>query len=166
MPPGSDAIFQSSGIAQEHRLSPAVGAGRSGKNVSIGYARVSTDEQNLQLQIDALTRAGCERISTDQGISEADFSRPGLDAALDKLAPGDSLIVWRLDRLGRSQSKLIDLITHLDSRKIQFASMMESINTNSSRGVLIFHIMAALAQFERSLISERTRAGTFVTRSP
>ncbi|KVQ14843.1 DNA resolvase [Burkholderia ubonensis] len=131
----------------------------------VGYARVSTDEQNLGLQMDALTRAGCDSIHTDQGISGADFSRPGLDAALTTLSAGDTLMVWRLDRLGRSLSKLIDLVTHLEGRDIQFCSIMESINTNSSSGVLIFHLMAALAQFERSLISERTRAGIAAARA-
>ncbi|KVL85391.1 recombinase family protein [Burkholderia stagnalis] len=125
----------------------------------IGYARVSTEEQNLQLQIDALTRAGCQTIFSDQGVSGADFCRPGLDAALKKLSAGDLLMVWRLDRLGRSLGKLIDLVTHLDKRGIQFGAVMESINTSSSGGVLIFHMMAAIAQFERGLISERTRAG-------
>ncbi|QVN23003.1 recombinase family protein [Burkholderia pyrrocinia] len=125
----------------------------------IGYARVSTVEQSLGLQMDALTRAGCDTIFTDEGISGSDFSRPGLDATLAKLSAGDTLMVWRLDRLGRSLRKLIDLVTHLDSRSIQFASITESINTNSSGGMLIFHLMASLAQFERSLISERTRAG-------
>ncbi|MGZ2747971.1 recombinase family protein [Burkholderia stagnalis] len=125
----------------------------------IGYARVSTDEQNLQLQIDALTRAGCHTIFSDQGVSGADFCRPGLDAALKKLSAGDLLMVWRLDRLGRSLGKLIDLVTHLERRGIKFGAVMESINTSSSGGVLIFHMMAAIAQFERGLISERTRAG-------
>ncbi|MGZ2749469.1 recombinase family protein [Burkholderia stagnalis] len=131
----------------------------------IGYARVSTDEQNLGLQMDALTRAGCDIIHTDQGVSGADFSRPGLDTALAKASAGDTLMVWRLDRLGRSLSKLIDLVTHLEGRGIQFCSITESINTNSSSGVLIFHLMAALAQFERSLISERTRAGMAAARA-
>ncbi|MGZ2747234.1 recombinase family protein [Burkholderia stagnalis] len=131
----------------------------------VGYARVSTDEQNLELQMDALTRAGCDTIHSDQGVSGADFSRPGLDAALATLSAGDTLMVWRLDRLGRSLSKLIDLVTHLEGRGIQFCSIMESINTNSSSGVLIFHLMAALAQFERSLISERTRAGIAAARA-
>ncbi|WP_412026098.1 recombinase family protein [Burkholderia cepacia] len=131
----------------------------------IGYARVSTDEQNLQLQIDALTAAGCDKIFSDQGISGADFCRPGLDAALTKLSAGDLLMVWRLDRLGRSLGKLVDLVTHLDGRGIQFGSIMESINTKSSGGLLIFHMMAALAQFERSLISERTRAGMAAARA-
>ncbi|UEP23087.1 recombinase family protein [Burkholderia ambifaria] len=133
--------------------------------MKIGYARVSTDEQNLQLQIDALGRAGCDSIYTDQGISGSDFSRPGLDTALDSLAAGDSLVVWRLDRLGRSLGKLLDLVTHLENRSIQFESLTEAINTSSSGGLLIFHMMAALAQFERSLISERTRAGMAAARA-
>ncbi|WP_338641800.1 recombinase family protein [Burkholderia pyrrocinia] len=131
----------------------------------IGYARVSTDEQNLELQIDALTRSGCDEIFADQGISGSEFSRPGLDSALAKLSPGDSLVVWRLDRLGRSLGKLIDLVAYLDERKVELISLMESINTRSSSGVLIFHMMAALAQFERSLISERTRAGMAAARA-
>ncbi|MGZ2749220.1 recombinase family protein [Burkholderia stagnalis] len=133
--------------------------------MNIGYARVSTDEQSLELQLDALKRTGCDRIFTDHGISGTEFSRPGLDAALKHAKTGDTLIVWRLDRLGRSLSKLIDLVTHLEKRGVQFASVMESINTNSSGGVLIFHMMAALAQFERSLISERTRAGLAAARA-
>lgn len=133
--------------------------------MNIGYARVSTDEQSLELQLDALKRAGCNKIYTDQGVSGADFSRPGLDAALARAAAGDTLIVWRLDRLGRSLSKLVDLGTHLEKRGVQFSSIMESINTNSSGGVLIFHLMAALAQFERSPISERTRAGMAAARA-
>jgi len=125
----------------------------------VGYAGVSTDEENLELQIDALTRAGCDTIHTDQGVSAGDVSRPGLDAILTTLSAGDTLMVWRLDRLGLSLSKLIDLATHLESREIQLCSIMESITTNSSSGALIFHLMAALVRFERSLISERTRAG-------
>ncbi|HDR9511026.1 DNA resolvase [Burkholderia cepacia] len=131
----------------------------------IGYARVSTDEQNLQLQMDALHTAGCERIYTDQGISGADFCRPGLDTALERLEPGDTLVVWRLDRLGRSLGKLVDLITFLGNRKVDFVSLMEAINTRSSGGVLIFHMMAAMAEFERTLISERTRAGLAAARA-
>ncbi|WP_063552352.1 recombinase family protein [Burkholderia territorii] len=131
----------------------------------IGYARVSTEEQNLQLQIDALNQAGCNMIFSDQGISGTDFRRPGLDAALEIISTGDLLMVWRLDRLGRSLAKLVDLVTHLERRGVQFGSIMESINTKSSGGMLIFHMMAALAQFERSLISERTRAGMAAARA-
>jgi DNA invertase Pin-like site-specific DNA recombinase len=125
----------------------------------IGYARVSTDEQNLHLQHDALKQAGCARIYTDKGISGAEFSRPGLDRALATLRPGDTLLVWRLDRLGRSLTKLVELVNFLDEQQVDFISITEAINTLSPGGVLVFHLMAALAQFERSLISERTRAG-------
>ncbi|WP_176017111.1 recombinase family protein, partial [Burkholderia sp. BCC0398] len=104
----------------------------------IGYARVSTDEQSLGLQIDALTRAGCDVVFSDQGISGGDFHRPGLDAALARIEKGDALVVWRLDRLGRSLSKLIDLVNHLARRGIDFTSLTESINTASPGGRLVF----------------------------
>jgi len=133
--------------------------------MKIGYARVSTDEQSLGLQIDALTRAGCDMVFSDQGISGADFHRPGLDAALDKVTKGDALVVWRLDRLGRSLSKLIDLVNFLARRRVDFVSLSESIDTASSGGRLVFHMMGALAEFERSLISERTRAGLAAARA-
>jgi DNA invertase Pin-like site-specific DNA recombinase len=127
--------------------------------MKIGYARVSTEEQNLDLQISALKAARCDKLFEDHGISGTSFSRPGLDAALRELVEGDTLVVWRLDRLGRSLSKLVELIERLNSRRIQFESLTESISTTSSGGMFMFHMMAALAQFERSLISERTRAG-------
>ncbi len=135
------------------------------KIMNIGYARVSTEEQNLSLQIDALKKAGCHYIFTDRGISGADFSRPGLDAVLVRMNAGDTLVVWRLDRLGRSLGKLIDLVATLEKRDVHLHSITESINTNSAGGVLVFHVMGALAQFERSLISERTRAGMNAARS-
>ena len=137
----------------------------SSTGARIGYARVSTEEQNLRLQIDALNASGCEEIFTDQGVSGADFYRDGLDAALERLKPGDVLVVWRLDRLGRSLARLVDLITFLARRKVDFISVMESINTQSPGGVLVFHMMAALAEFERSVISERTRAGLAAARA-
>ncbi|MEI2418449.1 recombinase family protein, partial [Orrella sp. JC864] len=124
-----------------------------------GYARVSTEDQNLDLQVSALTRAGCVRLYTDKGISGAAASRPGLDAVLRKLKPGDTLVVWRLDRLGRSLRYLVDTIDKLGKKGIQFVSLTENIDTTHSGGMLLFHMMAALAEFERSLISERTRAG-------
>lgn len=127
--------------------------------MKIGYARVSTHEQNLRLQLDALSRAGCERIFTDQGVSGASFARQGLDEAMRHAGPDDLLVVWRLDRLGRSLSKLVELVDQLGMRGIQFASLTESIDTASAGGKLMFHMMAALAEFERSLVSERTRAG-------
>jgi DNA invertase Pin-like site-specific DNA recombinase len=131
----------------------------------IGYARVSTDDQNLDLQIAALEHAGCDRIFTDHGISGAQFSRPGLAAAMTALSAGDTFIVWRLDRLGRSLHKLIELVEGLGAKKVGFASLTESIDTGSPGGTLIFHIMAALAQFERGLISERTKAGMLAAKA-
>ncbi|MBK5169409.1 recombinase family protein [Paraburkholderia domus] len=133
--------------------------------MKIGYARVSTEEQNLELQLDALSHAGCDFLFTDHGVSGANFSRPGLDAALAKVSEGDSLVVWRLDRLGRSLSKLVDLLTHLGNRNIDFVSLNEAINTSTPGGILVFHMMAALAEFERTLISERTRAGIAAARA-
>ncbi|MGK8200703.1 recombinase family protein [Burkholderia cepacia] len=132
--------------------------------MKIGYARVSTDEQHLGLQEDALTLAQCRFIETDRGISGADFNRPGLDKALRRLKTGDTFVVWRLDRLGRSLPKLVDLVTSLEKRGIRFESITEAISTESPGGTLIFHMMAALAQFERSLISERTKAGMAAAR--
>ncbi|OZI34750.1 DNA resolvase [Bordetella genomosp. 10] len=126
---------------------------------TLGYARVSTEDQNLDLQIAALKRANCDRIYTDKGISGSTSSRPGLDALLRTLSPGSTLVVWRLDRLGRSLRYLVDLIDKLGRKNIQFVSLTENIDTSNSGGVLIFHMMAALAEFERALISERTRAG-------
>ncbi|TCG09274.1 DNA resolvase [Paraburkholderia steynii] len=127
--------------------------------MKIGYARVSTEEQNLDLQVSALKTAGCERLFHDHGVSGSIFRRPGLDDALTQLEPGDTLVVWRLDRLGRSLTKLVELIEALESRGIRFRSLTESIDTTSCSGTFIFHMMAALAQFERTLISERTRSG-------
>ncbi len=131
----------------------------------IGYARVSTDDQNLDLQLAALRNAGCDDIFTDQGVSGASFSRPGLEQAMAALSKGDTLVVWRLDRLGRSLTKLVELVDHLGVSGIQFASLTECIDTTSPGGTLLFHIMAALAQFERSLIGERTRAGMLAAKA-
>ncbi|KVU84763.1 hypothetical protein WK76_23975 [Burkholderia ubonensis] len=133
--------------------------------MKIGYARVSTEEQNLALQEDALFRAGCEVLYLDQGVSGADFSRPGLNEALAAVSSGDTLMVWRLDRLGRSLSKLIDLIGNLGKQDVGFISLTEAIDTSSAGGTLMFHMMAALSEFERRLISERTRAGMRVARA-
>lgn len=131
----------------------------------IGYARVSTSEQNLDLQLTALRAAGCTEFYTDHGISGADFERPGLTEALSSLEPGDMLVVWRLDRLGRSLVDLIRLITELGDRGIEFRSLSEAIDTSSSGGRLLFHLLAAMAEFERSLISERTKAGMAAARA-
>jgi DNA invertase Pin-like site-specific DNA recombinase len=126
---------------------------------SIGYARVSTVEQNLDLQINALQMAGCAAIFTDQGLSGADFQRPGLRRALRQLKSGDMLVVWRLDRLGRSLVDLIETVNGLSKRGCEFRSLTENIDTSSSGGRLLFHVMGAMAEFERSIISERTKAG-------
>ncbi|MBV2147696.1 recombinase family protein [Sphingobium sp. AS12] len=125
----------------------------------MGYARVSTDDQNLDLQRDALIAAGCVRIHEDHGISGRIAARPGLDRALAALGRGDTLVVWRLDRLGRSLPHLLALAGDLEARGCGLASLTEAIDTGSAGGRLVFHIMGALAEFERALISERTRAG-------
>src|SRR3954464_9310434 len=130
----------------------------------IGYARVSTDEQNLDLQRDALTKAGCEQIYTDR-VSGTKASRPGLTQALSHLRSGDTLVVWRLDRLGRSLRHLIDTVTGLQERGIGFKSLQESIDTTTSGGKLVFHIFGALAEFEREIIRERTQAGLTAARA-
>lgn len=125
----------------------------------IGYARVSTEDQKLDLQIHALKSVGCNRIFTDHGRSGFSFKRDGLAEAMRLLRPGDTLVVWRLDRLGRSLSGLVNIMEQLRTGNIHFRSLSENIDTASSSGKLMFHMMAALAEFERSLISERTRAG-------
>ena len=125
----------------------------------IGYTRVSTADQTVALQRDALTAAGCKKIFTDQGISGSALKRPGLDRALAVLKPGDTLTVWKLDRLGRSLSHLVNLVAKRGEQGIAFRSVSEAIDTGSAPGRLLLHLMAALAEFERSLIVERTRAG-------
>jgi DNA invertase Pin-like site-specific DNA recombinase len=130
----------------------------------IGYARVSTTDQTSALQLDALKAAGCERVFADEGFSGSASKRPALDKALATLKPGDVLTVWKLDRLGRSLSHLIQIAEDLGKRGIGFRSLSEAIDTTTPQGVLIFNIMGALAQFERSLIIERTRAGLAAAR--
>jgi len=130
----------------------------------IGYARVSTDDQNLNLQHDALKNAGCEKIFDDQ-ITGSKIQRPGLDAILQFARNGDVIVVWRLDRLSRSLKDLIEMVALLDSKKIGLRSLHESIDTSSSSGKLIFHIFGALAEFERNLIRERTHAGLQAARA-
>lgn len=130
----------------------------------IGYARVSTDEQNLDLQKDALQQAGCERILADQQ-SGVKAERQGLKAALAYARPGDTLVVWRLDRLSRSLKDLIELVTHLEAQGIGLKSLQEALDTSSSSGKLIFHLFGALAEFERNLIRERTQAGLRAARA-
>ena len=130
----------------------------------VGYARVSTHEQNLMLQTDALRKAGCCKIFEDR-ISGAKNERPGLAAALAYVRKGDALLVWRLDRLGRSLKDLIEMISGLEKRGVGFRSLQESIDTTTSGGRLIFHVFGALAEFERNLIRERTRAGLAAARA-
>jgi DNA invertase Pin-like site-specific DNA recombinase len=130
----------------------------------IGYARVSTQDQTLNLQKDALEKAGCSKIFTDT-ISGATLERPGLEKALAFIRPGDTLVVWRLDRLGRSLKHLIETITTLHDKKIGFKSITENIDTTTSGGKLIFHIFGALAEFERDIIKERTQAGLLAARA-
>jgi DNA invertase Pin-like site-specific DNA recombinase len=125
----------------------------------IGYARVSTDEQNLGMQLDALEAAGCQRIFRDEGMSGATTDRRELNYALCALASGDVLVVWKLDRLGRSLAHLMRVVTHLQSEGIGFRSLSEAIDTTTASGRLLFHVVGAIAEFERSLISERTSAG-------
>ena len=130
----------------------------------IGYARVSTGDQSFTLQIDALEEAGCERVFQDQ-VSGVVNTRPNLNQALNFARPGDTLVVWRLDRLSRSLRYLIETVTLLESRGVQLKSLHESIDTASSSGKLIFHLFGALAEFERNLIKERTRAGLQAARA-
>lgn len=126
--------------------------------------RVSTAEQDLSLQLDALKEAGCEKIYEDR-VSGAKTDRPGLQEALAYLRKGDTLVVWRLDRLGRSLKHLIETVNELEERGIGFQSLQESIDTTTSSGRLIFHIFGALAEFERNLIRERTQAGLVAARA-
>ncbi len=130
----------------------------------VGYARVSTHDQNTALQVDALDAAGCTHIFSDS-ISGATTSRPNLEEAFRTLSPGDTFVVWKLDRLGRSLRHLIALICELESRGICFRSLSEGIDTDTASGRLLFHVLGALAEFERALISERTRAGIAAARA-
>jgi len=124
----------------------------------IGYARVSTEDQNLDLQLQALTDAGCDKIFSDKKGGTLK-TRKGLEDALSHLRPGDTLVVWKLDRLSRTVKQLIDLVSELESKTINFKSLTNGIDTTTSAGRFFFHIMASLAQMERELISERTKAG-------
>ena len=124
----------------------------------IGYARVSTDEQSLDLQLDALKAAGCKRIFTDQ-VSTTKADHPGLAEALSHLRYADVLVIWKLDRLGRTVKGLVDFVADLHGRKIQFRSLTDGIDTTTPAGRFFFHVMASLAQMERELLAERTRAG-------
>jgi DNA invertase Pin-like site-specific DNA recombinase len=125
---------------------------------NVGYALVSTVDQDPALQLDALTKAGCAKVFEDRA-SGARADRPGLRASLDYVRDGDVLIVWKLDRLGRSLPHLIETVASLATRGVGFRSLTEAIDTTTSGGRLVFHLFGALSQFERDLIRERTRAG-------
>ncbi|SKX74603.1 resolvase [Mycobacteroides abscessus subsp. abscessus] len=131
----------------------------------IGYARVSTTEQSTGLQLDALHSAGVERVFVDEGVSGSVSSRPELDRCLEVLREGDTLVVWRLDRLARSLKNLLELVESLSNRGIHLRSLTEAIDTSSASGRLVLSVFGALAEFERSLIIERTQAGLAAARS-
>lgn len=132
--------------------------------MKIGYARVSTSDQNLNLQIDALKEIGCEKIFTDV-TSGTKKDRLGLEETLNYSREGDIIVVWKLDRVGRSLKNLIEIINSLNSRHVGFVSIKENIDTTSSSGRLMFHIFASLAEFERDIIKERTQAGLKAARA-
>ncbi len=129
----------------------------------IGYARVSTQDQNLDLQIDALRKAGCTKVFEDK-LSGSRADRPGLTKTLEMLREGDTLVIWKLDRLGRSVKHLVDLVGELHTRDVQFRSLTDAIDTSTPSGRFFFHVMASLAEMERELTVERTRAGLEVAR--
>ena len=135
-----------------------------GMGKRLGYARVSTDDQRLDLQRDALTRAGCADIYEEK-VSGKSTDRPALDYCLRALSAGDTLVVWRLDRLGRSLPDLVRIVGELEQRGVGFESVTERIETGSATGKLTFHLFSALAEFERNLIRERTQAGLAAARA-
>ena len=130
----------------------------------LGYARISTPDQDPALQHDALDAAGCFRVFTDVASGKLE-RRPQLDALLEQLRPGDTLVVWRLDRLGRSMAHLIETVGMLEERGVALVSLQESIDTSTATGRLVFHVFGALAQFERELLRERTMAGLEAARA-
>lgn len=131
----------------------------------LGYARVSTDDQTTALQADALGKAGCSRIYTDKASGKSTAARPQLEECLADLREGDTLVVWRLDRLGRSVPDLVRIVGELERKGVGFKSLTESIDTSTASGTLIFHMFAAIAEFERNLIQERTQAGLAAARA-
>jgi len=130
----------------------------------VGYARVSTQDQNLELQLSALKEIGCAKFYQDQ-ISGARNDRPGLKLAMEVLRAGDTLVVWKLDRLGRTVKGLIDLVNQLQQNDVHFKSITDNVDTSTPSGRFFFHIMASLAQMERELVAERTKAGLAAARA-
>ena len=127
--------------------------------MKIGYARVSTKDQNLDLQIDSLKKCGCEKIYQDFGISGSNASRPELNKMLDTLRTGDIIVIWKLDRLGRSLKDLVSLVERFNSMNVGLQSLNDPVDTTTAQGKLIFNIFASLAEFEKDIIRERTKAG-------
>ncbi|MCG8604014.1 recombinase family protein [bacterium] len=125
----------------------------------IGYARVSTPDQKLNMQLDALNAVGCDEVFSDHGVSGAKANRPGLDEALDAVAAGDLFVVFKLDRLGRSVLHLADLLTRFRNEDINFCSLSEGINTATPGGKLVYHVFSAVAEFQRDMIRENTVYG-------
>jgi len=156
------------GLVEGRNAAREEGRGReeteAGSGMLVGYARVSTQDQRPALQLDALKKAGCGKVFTEKA-SGAQRERPELQAALEYMRPGDTLIVWKLDRLARSMKQLIETVEGLAKRTIGFRSLTEAIDTTTAGGTLVFHIFASLAQFERSIIRERTKAGLAAARS-
>jgi DNA invertase Pin-like site-specific DNA recombinase len=132
--------------------------------MKVGYTRISTSDQNQDLQLDALKKAGCEEFFSDKA-SGAKANRPGLAKALDYLRKGDCLVVWKLDRLGRNLKHLIEVVEDLKSKKIGFMSLQDGFDTTTNGGKFVFQIFGAMAEFERDLIRERTRAGLDAARA-
>ena len=145
------------GTARETTPTP-VPAAAPAASARLGYARVSTDDQNLDLQRDALAQAGCRQVYEEKASGKG-ADRPELDHVLADLRPGDTLVVWRLDRLGRNLADLVRIVSELRNKGVGFESLTERIDTVTATGELVFHLFASLAQFERNLIRERTRAG-------
>ena len=133
--------------------------------MKIGYARVSTVDQNLELQTDALTEAGCKKIFSDHGVSGAKAERPGLDEALDRIRKKDTLVIWKLDRLGRSLSDLLSIVEYLKDRGAHFLSIQDGFDTSTASGKMVFSVIGAMAEYERNLIQERTMAGLKAARA-
>ncbi|WP_447645202.1 recombinase family protein [Nocardioides zeae] len=151
-------------MLEEQAATPVAAAVPGRVRTLVGHARVSTADQSAELQVDALTAAGATRVFVEIASGKTD-SRPELTRALDYLREGDVLVVWRLDRLGRSLRHLIDEVNALESRGIGFRSLTEAIDTTTAGGRLVFHVFGALGEFERELIVERTRAGPAAARA-